>query len=218
LKSSRASHRPTDSKPRRARVTAPRRPSLARSRALGVDTCGRIAAFWGFTRTMGRIFGLLYLSPRPLPRDEIQRRLAISVGSASMTLTALQRWGVVHKVRVRGVRADHYAAETDFWKMISRVLDERERKEITTAVRMVQEAKTGAVAVGKLARGPQQDDATFVTERLDRLHDICALGQTLLDMLLGQLKLDVGRFRDVLRVTPHQISGDEPGIPEKSPR
>ena len=163
---------------------------------------------------MGRIFGLLYLSPRPLPRDDIQRRLAISVGSASMTLTALQRWGVVHKVRVRGVRAAHYAAETDFWKMISRVLDERERKEITTAVRIVQEAKTHAAAVGKLARGSQRDDAAFVAERLDRLHDICALGQTLLDMLLGQLKLDVGSFRDVLRVAPPASDEDEP-LPAK---
>jgi DNA-binding transcriptional regulator GbsR (MarR family) len=194
-----------------------RRPSLARSRALGVDTCGRIAAFWGFTRTMGRIFGLLYLAPEPLPRNDIQRRLAISVGSASMTLTALQRWGVVHRVRVRGVRADHYAAETDFWKMISRVLDERERKEITTAVRIVQQAKTYATSVGRTASGPQQADAAFVAERLDRLHDICALGQTLLDMLLGQLKLDVGSFRDVLRVTPGHAAVDEQKAMGKPP-
>ena len=186
----------------RASSRSPRRPSLARSRALGVDTCGRIAAFWGFTRTMGRIFGLLYLSPAPLPRDEIQRRLAISVGSASMTLTALQRWGVVHRVRLRGLRADHYAAETDFWKMISRVLDERERKEITTAVTIVREARTHAASVGQTARGAQQADAAFVAERLDRLHDICVLGQTMLDMLLGQLKLDVGSFREILRVNP----------------
>jgi DNA-binding transcriptional regulator GbsR (MarR family) len=186
----------------RATPRKPRRPSLARSRSLGVDTCGRIAAFWGFTRTMGRIFGLLYLSPTPLPRGEIQRRLAISVGSASMTLTALERWGVVHRVRWRGLRADHYAAETDFWKMISRVLDERERKEITTAVKIVKEAKTHAATVGQAARGEQQADAAFVAERLDRLHDICVLGQTMLDMLLGQMKLDVGSFRDILRVKP----------------
>ncbi|HEX2658556.1 MAG TPA: hypothetical protein VHU40_09795 [Polyangia bacterium] len=209
MKASRA----TNDRPTTKRAAAPaRRPSLARSRALGVDTCGRIAAFWGFTRTMGRIFGLLYLSPRPLPRDEIQRRLAISVGSASMTLTALQRWGVVHKVRLRGLRADHYQAETDFWKMISRVLDERERKEITNAVRIVQEAKTHAAAVGRGATGSQRDDAAFVAERLDRLHDICALGQTLLDTLLGQLKLDVGSFRDVLRVAP----GTAPGSDDES--
>jgi len=146
---------------------------------------------------MGRIFGLLYLSPQPLPRAEIQRSLQISVGSASMTLKALLRWGVVHRVRVAGKRADHYAAETDFWKMISRVLDERERQEIAAAVSTVEAAKRDVAAARRDSSG-DADDASFVSERLDRLHDVCLLGQTMLDMLLGQLKLDVARFRDVL--------------------
>ena len=146
---------------------------------------------------MGRIFGLLYLSPEPLPRPEIQRRLAISVGSASMTLKALLRWGVVHRVRVAGKRADHYTAETDFWKMISRVLDERERQEIAAAVSTVEAAKHEVAAVRRAGLGAE-GDADFLATRLDRLHDVCLLGQTMLDMLLGQLKLDVGRFRDVL--------------------
>lgn len=162
---------------------------------------------------MGRIFGLLYLSPQPLDRTEIQRRLAISVGSASMTVAALQRWGVVHRVRARGLRAVHYAAETDFWKMISRVLDERERQEIAAAVRVVELAKRDVAGV-RNAGGRRHDDAAFVAERLDRLHDICLLGQTMLDMLLGQLKLDVGRFRDVLRVAPRaQAAAPSPGVP-----
>jgi DNA-binding transcriptional regulator GbsR (MarR family) len=167
---------------------------------MGVDTCGRIAAFWGFTRTMGRIFGLLYLSPEPLARAEIQRRLAISVGNASMTLGALQRWGVVHRARVKGRRADHFTAETDFWKMISRVLDERERREIATAVAIVEAAKAQVAKASARGGDERRKEAAFVSDRLGRLHDICALGQTMLDMLLGQLKLDVGRFRDVLRV------------------
>jgi len=172
--------------------------SLAQARRRGIETCGRIAAFWGFTRTMGRIFGLLYLSAEPLPRAEIQRRLAISVGSASMTVAALVRWGVVHRVRVPGKRADHYAAETDFWKMISRVLDERERQEIAAAISVVEAAKRDVAAVRQAGAGAAAADADFVAARLDRLHDVCLLGQTMLDMLLGQLKLDVGRFRDVL--------------------
>src|SRR5438094_6483235 len=84
-----------------------------------VETCGRIAQFWGFTRTMGRTFGLLYVAPQPLTQAELQRRLRISAGNASMTLTALARWGVVRRVVVRGDRREHYEAETDFWKMIS---------------------------------------------------------------------------------------------------
>ena len=176
---------------------------LDQARALAIDACGRIAEFWGFTRTMGRAFGLLYLSPEPLPQAEIQSRLGISAGSASMTLAALGRWGVVHKIWVRGQRREHYQAETDFWKMISGVLNERERREISAAVEVVGRAEAAArAAAGAAARAATKADAEFVVERVVRLGDICRNGETMLDMLLGQLTLDVGRFRDVLKVAP----------------
>ena len=178
--------------------------SLTEARDLAIDACGRIAEFWGFTRTMGRTFGLLYISHDPLAQAEIQERLGISAGSASMTLSALGRWGVVHKVWVRGQRREHYQAETDFWKMISGVLNERERREISAAVEVVGRAEASARAVQASARagGPRRAraDADFVVERLARLADICKIGETMLDMLLGQLTLDVGRFREVLKV------------------
>lgn len=180
-----------------------RRPAgtpLASARALGIETCGRIAKFWGFTPTMGRTFGLLYLSLEPLPQTEIQRRLGISAGSASMTLAALGRWGVVHKLEVRGQRRDLYQAETDFWKMISRVLNERERREIRTAVETVTRAEAHARAARRAARGRDLREADFTLARLARLGEICALGETMLDMLLGDLTLDVAKFRDVLKV------------------
>jgi HTH-type transcriptional regulator, glycine betaine synthesis regulator len=185
---------------------------LIRARDLGVDTCGRIAEFWGFTRTMGRTFGLLYLSPDPLPQSEIQERLRVSAGSASMTLAALGRWGVVHRTWVRGQRREHYQAETDFWKMISGVLNERERREIAAAIAVVEKAKAGALAARSRARtrGKLKAEADFVVERLQRLDDICRLGQTMLDMLLGQLRLDVGRFLEVLRVPPPQAPAVAP--------
>jgi HTH-type transcriptional regulator, glycine betaine synthesis regulator len=172
---------------------------LNRARDLGIDTCGRIAEFWGFTRTMGRAFGLLYLSSASLTQVEIQRRLGISAGSASMTLAGLVRWGVVHKVWVRGQRREHYRSETDFWKMISGVLNERERREIAAALELVDEAEKRARAARKLAPAELREEADFATARLARLQEICRLGEVMLDMLLGHLKLDVGRFRDVLK-------------------
>ena len=176
--------------------------ALDEARALATDACGRIAEFWGFTRTMGRAFGLLYLSREPLPQADIQARLGISAGSASMTLAALGRWGVVHKIWVRGQRREHYQAETDFWKMISGVLNERERREISAAVDVVSRAEASARAAQAAVRGPARVDADFVVDRVARLGEICRNGETMLDMLLGQLTLDVARFRDVLKVTP----------------
>jgi DNA-binding transcriptional regulator GbsR (MarR family) len=196
-------------RPRRAAVVpatlpddpapGPAEEELNRARDLGIDTCGRIAEFWGFTRTMGRAFGLLYLSSAPLTQVQIQRRLGISAGSASMTLAGLIRWGVVHKVWVRGQRREHYRSETDFWKMISGVLNERERREIGAAVELVDEAEKRARAARKLAPPELREEADFAAARLVRLQEICRLGEVMLDMLLGHLKLDVGRFRDVLK-------------------
>jgi DNA-binding transcriptional regulator GbsR (MarR family) len=188
---------------------------LRRARDLGIDTCGRIAEFWGFTRTMGRTFGLLYLSHEPLPQAEIQARLGISAGSASMTLAALGRWGVVHRVWVRGQRLHHYEAETDFWKMISGVLNERERREIGAAVEAVARGVAGARAVAVGAPKKLRGEATFTAERLERLHEICRLGETLLDMLLGQLTMDVGRFRDVLTVDGRERAAAAKPVPRR---
>ena len=170
---------------------------LVSARSHGIETCGRIAEFWGFTRSMGRCFGLLYLSPDPLPQSEIQKQLAISAGNASMSLAALLRWGVVHKIRPRGERRDHYRAETDFWKMIANVLNERERKEIARALESVSLARTEARAARRVAKGPARRDAVFVARRLAQLDDICRLGETMLDMLLGNLRLDIKRFRGI---------------------
>ena len=192
---------------------------LRRARDLGIDTCGRIVEFWGFTRTMGRTFGLLYLSREPLPQAEIQGRLGISARSPAMTLAARGRWGVAHRVWVRGQRREHYQAETDFWKMISGVLNERERREIGAAVEAVARAVAAARAAEGAAPRRLAADADFTVERLERLHGVCALGETMLDMLLGQLTLDVGRFRDVLKVeAPPRAEPPARRRPRRRPR
>jgi DNA-binding transcriptional regulator GbsR (MarR family) len=177
----------------------------------GIATCGRIAQFWGLTRSMGRTFGLLYVTAAPLTQAEVQRRLRISAGNASMTLTALIRWGVVTKVAVRGARVgepsqvsrnkrrEHYRAETDFWKMISGVLNLRERKEIRAAIAAMTRAEAAAREARRSFRGAERDQAEHTARRLAGLREICAVGETMLDLLLGQLSLDVSRFRDVFR-------------------
>ena len=182
------------------------RDRLKWAQGLAIETCGRIAQFWGFTRSMGRTFGLLYVVPEPLTQAEIQRRLRISAGNASMTLTALMRWGVVQKIAgaaaKKGERSVRYGSETDFWKMISGVLNERERREIRTAIETMNRAEAGA-REAQQAFAPdsrERASADHTALRLARLREICQLGETMLDMLLGELSLDVGRFRDILKV------------------
>jgi len=116
-----------------------------------------------------------------------------------MTLTGLATWGVVHKVRKPGRRGDLYEAETDFWKMISKVLAERERLEIEAAIHTVSRALAHAKAARHGATGQNRKDVAFLLGRLQQLDRLSRIGNTLLDMLLGELSLDIGRFRDVFR-------------------
>jgi DNA-binding transcriptional regulator GbsR (MarR family) len=166
-----------------------------------IDTFGRIIEFWGFQRSMGRIFGLLYLSPEPLSLADICERLHISIGHASTTLQGLLRWGVVRKVWRKGERRDFYEAETDFWKMISGVLDERERREIHLAIDNVDRAIAVIRAARAQARGEPKRQLEFTLERLERVAQLFRLGQTILDTLLSKLRLDVAKYLDVFKLS-----------------
>ena len=165
------------------------------------DTVGRLIEFWGFSRNMGRIWGLLYLSPTPLHANDLQRRLGISAGAVSMTLTDLQRWGVVRKVWVPGDRKGHFAAEVNLWKMISRVMSERERAEILAAIEGFEEALRLLGEEKKQRAGA--DDRRRIgeqTARVQQLLELARLGRSLLEALLATSRLDAGPLtRFVLR-------------------
>jgi hypothetical protein len=103
------------------------------------------------------------------------------------------------------------------------VLNERERREIGAAVEVVgraEKAARTAQAAHGAAGGPRRAkaEADFVVERVTRLGEICRVGETMLDMLLGQLTLDVGRFRDAFKVSTSEPSkGSEPPATGSTP-
>ena len=114
--------------------------SLWESERIVSDSVGRLMELWGFKRNMGRVWTVLYLASEPLSARQLRERLQLSSGAVSMTLTELSRWGVVHKIWVQGDRRDFYAAEANIWKMISRVIRERERAEISQAIEAFEDA------------------------------------------------------------------------------
>lgn len=160
------------------------------SEAAVSDVIGRLIEFWGFKRNMGRIWAVLYLSPEPLSAEDLRQALKLSSGAVSMTLSELARWGVVRKVWVQGERKDFYAAEVHLWRMISRVLSERERTEIVTAIEAFEEA---LAEVAELRRSPDPTTcarAELQYERIEQLLELARLGKRLIETLLATAKLD----------------------------
>ena len=149
------------------------------------DAIGRVMAFWGFRKNLGRIWALLYLSPHALTAPQLCEQLQLSTGSVSMALNELQRWGAVKKRFEPGDRRDHYEAEQDIWGTVSRVMQQREVREIDQALEAFRTAETELAR--EAAGDPQKEaDARFRIARIAELEELAVAGKDLLALMLGQ--------------------------------
>lgn len=146
-----------------------------------MDTMGRITAFWGFSKIMGQLYGLLYLSSAPRTLDEMAENLSISKGNVSINIRALERWNMVRKVWIKGDRKDFYEAETDFWKIIRGVLKEREKKEFDQALGAIGGLRKKGEELHKKAKNAE---TAFAVERLKQLEEFIGTMDQLVGMLL----------------------------------
>jgi DNA-binding transcriptional regulator GbsR (MarR family) len=72
--------------------------------------------------SVAEIYGLLFMSPRPLPQDEFTTRLNLSKGSASQGLRYLLELGAVRQVYVGGDRRAYYEAVAELRNLVGRFL------------------------------------------------------------------------------------------------
>jgi DNA-binding transcriptional regulator GbsR (MarR family) len=152
------------------------------------DAVGALMEFWGFKRVMGRIWALLYLRGEPLTAAELCDDLDISTGAASMTLAELEHWGVIKRSRKAGDRREYFEGETDVWRMVSRVLRERELLQIERALEVFDRVKE---LLSRNAAPGERSRIDEIAERISRLADLAKLGRALVSALVSQGKVDL---------------------------
>lgn len=113
---------------------------LNQARAHFIQGMSRISSFWGFPKAMGAIYGAIYLSPNPLSLNEIVEQVGVTKGAVSTHVRQLERLSMLHKHLQLGDRKDYYTAETDFWKIIRSILQQREQNEFDKALNTVTES------------------------------------------------------------------------------
>lgn len=155
-----------------------------------IEGMSHISHFWGFSKGMGAIFGILYLSPTPLSLDELVEQANITKGAVSTNVRQLERLGLVHKKVVIGERKDYYEAETDFWKVVKGVLREREKSEFDRAIRTVGESLE-MVATATGLSPEEAERAAFYQKRMKALADFFKM---LDNMVATILALDAMRM------------------------
>src|ERR1700730_10311058 len=122
---------------------------------------GEMGTRWGINRTVAQVHALLFLSPRPVPADEISSTLGVARSNVSTSLRELQGWRIVRVVHVLGDRRDHFESIKDVWEIFRIVSEERKRREIDPTLKAISEC------VAELQATPQGD--AYTRERLETM-------------------------------------------------
>jgi DNA-binding transcriptional regulator GbsR (MarR family) len=107
---------------------------------------GEMGTRWGVNRTVSQIHALLYLSPEPLPADEIAETLGVARSNVSTSLKELQAWGLVTVAHVLGDRRDHFTTKGDTWTMLTTIVEERKRRELEPTLSLLRQCMLEAEA------------------------------------------------------------------------
>ena len=99
-----------------------------------VQGLSQISQFWGLPKSMGAIFGVLYLSPTEHSLDELVGLTGFTKGAISTSVRTLARMGLIHRKTKLGDRKDYYVAESDFFKVVRAILKGRENSEFDRAL------------------------------------------------------------------------------------
>ena len=90
-----------------------------------IDLFVQLSRLLGQPRSLAEIYGLLFITARPMAMDELIERLHLSKGSASQGLRFLRNLGAVRMVYVAGDRRAHYEAVAELRNLTSRFLREQ---------------------------------------------------------------------------------------------
>ncbi|MGC4120746.1 MAG: polyprenyl synthetase family protein [Myxococcales bacterium] len=144
--------------------TPPGKTDLSDWEALVVDAVGNVIEFWGFRANEGRVWALLYVRDRTFTAAEIGTSLGLSKGAVSMITREMEQWGVLHRVRL-GADAWRFEAETDFLKMIGKVVEAREG-------RFIARVRSDLVRAEEAAQGRATREQLDRIVRMRRLADL----------------------------------------------
>lgn len=136
----------------------------------------------GLPKSIGEIYGLLFVAPQPMAMDEIMERLDISLGAASQGLKLLRSFGAVRAVYERGDRRDHYVADLELSRFATVFIKEELQPRMDTAQERIRRMERSLAGLG-----PRERRAT--KERIERLKHWLDKGQKILPWLIRFMKL-----------------------------
>ncbi len=148
-----------------------------------IDIFVRIAGVLSLPRSVGELYGLLFISSDPLCIDDLMRKLKISKGSTSQGLKILRSFGAVNPVYVAGDRRDFFTAEAELRKIVVGFVKEQIYPHLENGKERM--ARMNALLIEEPAGRKE-----FVTERIERLNGWQKRAGSLLPFALNFIKAE----------------------------
>lgn len=140
----------------------------------------QFASSLGQPRSVAEIYGLLFVSHRPLAMDDLVERLNLSKGSGSQGLKYLQDLGAVRTVYIGGDRRTHYEAVAELRNLAGRFL----RQQILTHF---EDGESRLQHIVDTAQKLSGDERKFVMSRVKTLRNWERNGRRMLPFMLNIL-------------------------------
>jgi len=151
-----------------------------------VDTIGQIGAGLGLSKVASQLYGLLYICNKPLSLDDMVKRLRVSKGNISINIRALEKWGAVRKVWVKGDRRDYYVAVLDTFRVVSEQLKiglNRRLDDVMGVIKRVEDTMRDE------AKEMTKDDKKRAKEYLARIEKVKAMSGKIKGLLKTASKI-----------------------------
>jgi DNA-binding transcriptional regulator GbsR (MarR family) len=137
----------------------------------------------GLPRSLGEIYGLLFISQDPLSLDDLVTKLGISKGSASQGLRTLRTLGAVTEAPQNGDRRTYYQPAVHLKPLVGGFIREQVRPHLESGKSKLRQLEIAA----ELSTDPQE--RRFFDERIERLESWmkrCGQVIPILQKILGQ--------------------------------
>lgn len=131
----------------------------------------------GLPKSVGEIYGLLFVATKPLSMDDLIERLQISLGAASQGLKLLRSVGAVKVVYTPGERRDHYVADLELSKFATAFIKEELNPRMQRAIERIERMEVEA-------RAMDSEEQKIAFQRIERLKHWMERGQKMMPWIL----------------------------------
>jgi len=117
-----------------------------------IQVIAKNMSLYGVTPSIGRLYGVLYFSEKPMTLDDMRDALEMSKTSMSTGVRTLSEMNMVESTFKKGVRKDLYQSDEDWYKSFTSLFGNRWRKHTETNIEQAKQAINKLKQIGETTK------------------------------------------------------------------